>query len=166
MAPKKTTKKKTTKKKKSTKKKTGTKRPKRTTAGTDNIKSFMKMAEDMETAVYGFAGELRYNKNTEITPTQLLTQSLKYLKCYAQSNSLNLASLSERVSAVEGKDYGVTSAEEIKRLNKLINEEKKLNSKVNKEMNSAKKRRSAVRSKSAKKAAKKKSLKAKTKSAS
>ena len=152
MAKKKTTKKKSTKKNKK--------------VGNDNVKSYMKMLGDMETAVYGFAGELRYNKNTEITPTQLLTQSLKYLKCYAQSNSLNLASLSERVSAVEGKDYGVTSAEEIKRLNKLINAEKKLTSKVNKEMSSAKKRRSAVRSKSAKQAAKKKSLKAKTKSAS
>ena len=162
MSPKKSTKKKTTKRRKSTKKKSGTKKTKRVTAGTDNIKSFMKMAEDMETAVYGFAGELRYNQNKEITPTQLLTQSLKYLKCYAQSNSLNLASLSERVSAVEGKDYGVTSSEEIKRLRKLISANKKLNDKVNKSMSSAKKKRSVVRSK----AAKKKSLKAKTKSAS
>lgn len=161
MSPKKSTKKKTSKRKKSTKKKSGTKKVKRVTAGTDNIKSFMKMAEDMETAVYGFAGELRYNKNTEITPTQLLTQSLKYLKCYAQNNSLNLASLSERVSAVEGKDYGVTSSEEIKRLRKLISANKKLNDKVNKQMSSAKKKRSAVRSK----AAKGKSLKAKMKSA-
>ena len=66
MAPKKSTKKKTSKRKKSTKKKSGSSKTKRVTAGTDNIKSFMKMAEDMETAVYGFAGELRYNKNTEI----------------------------------------------------------------------------------------------------
>lgn len=165
MSPKKSTKKKTSKKKKTTKKKSGSKKGKRVTAGTDNIKSFMKMNEDMETAIYGFAGELRYNQNKEITPTQLLTQSLKYLKCYAENNSLNLSSIAERISAVEGKDYGVTSAEEIKRLNKLINEEKKLNSKVNKEMSSAKKRRSAVRSKAAKEAAAKKSLKAKMKSA-
>ena len=159
------TKKKTSKKKKTTKKKSGSKTGKRITAGTDNIKSFMKMNEDMETAVYGYAGELRYNQNKEITPTQLLTQSLKYLKCYAENNSLNLSSLAERVSAVEGKDYGVTSAEEIKRLNKLISAEKKLTREVNKEMSRAKKKRSAVRSKAAKSAAKKKTLKGKMKSA-
>jgi hypothetical protein len=161
MSPKKPTKKKTTKRKKSTKKKSGTSKTKRVTAGTDNIKSFMKMHADMETGVYGFAGELLYNQNKEITPTQLLTQSLKYLKCYAEGNSINLNSLADRVSAVEGKDYSVTSDEERRRLNKLINASKKLSREVASKMRTSKNKRTKVRSK----AAKKKTLKAKTKSA-
>ena len=125
---------------------------------TENIKSFMKMNKEMETAVFGFAGELKSNQGKEITPTQLLTQSLKYLKTYAVGNGLDLVSLADRVSPVEGKDYSITSAEEIKRMNEIIKQHKKLNAEVNKEMGKHKRKRSAVRKNAMKKVAKKKKL--------
>ena len=151
MSPKKSTKKKTTKRRKSTKKKSGTKKTKRVTAGTDNIKSFMKMAEDMETAVYGFAGELRYNKNTEITPTQLLSQACRYLKSYAESNNISLQAIADKVSGVEGKDYSVTSADEIKEMKKKIAANKRLDRQVSSRMRTAKTARTKVRSAAGKK---------------
>jgi hypothetical protein len=147
----------TKKKKKSAKKKIAVKK-----VGTENIKSFMKMNSDMETAVYGFAGELKINKKQEITPTQLLSQSVKYLKNYAESNNLNLASLVERIPAVDGKDYSVSSAEEIKAMKKKIRDAKKLEREVSSRMRAGKTTRKKIRSDAQKKASAKKKLKTKT----
>ena len=38
----------------------------------DNVKSFMKMNDDMNTAVFGFAQELK-NRDTQISPLTALT---------------------------------------------------------------------------------------------
>ena len=145
MAQKKTTKKKTTKKKKVTRKKSSGTKTKSVAVSTDNIKSFMKMNADMETAIYGFAGELKINQKKEITPTQLLSQSLKYLKCYAESNNLNLSQASDKVSSVD-KDYSVSSSDEIKIMRKQIAASKKLDRDVTTKMRQGKIKRTAVRS--------------------
>ena len=91
----------------------------------DNVKSFMKMNDEMNTAVFGFAQELK-NRNTQISPTQLLTQSLKYLKTYAESYGLNMDALSQKVHALSGKDYSVTSSEVLQKYQTLINDEQDL----------------------------------------
>ena len=132
-------KKKTSKKKKTTKKK----------VGIENIKSFMKMNNDMTTAVYGFAGELK-SRGTEITATQLITQSLKYLKTYGNAHGLNLSQLADKVSAVDGKDYSVTSAAVIKEMKSVIAAEKKLTRDANSRMRVSATKRKTIRKKSAK----------------
>jgi len=134
-----------TKKRKTSKKKNSKKKK----VGIENIKSFMKMNNDMTTAVYGFAGELK-NRGTEITPTQLLTQSLKYLKTYGNAHELNLPQLADKVSAVDGKDYSVTSAAVIKEMKSVIAAEKKLTRDANSKMRVSATKRKIVRKKSAK----------------
>ena len=119
----------------------------------DNVKSFMKMNDDMNTAVFGFAQELK-NRNTQISPTQLLTQSLKYLKTYAESYGLNLDALANKVYALSGKDYSVTSSDTLHELQNKINVELDLTDRVNKEMRKHKQIRTKVRKTAGKKAAK------------
>ena len=119
----------------------------------DNVKSFMKMNDDMNTAVFGFAQELK-NRNTQISPTQLLTQSLKYLKTYAESYGLNMDALSQKVYAVSGKDYSVTSSEKLRDLQDLINAEEALTNRVNKNMRKHKTIRTKKRKVAGKKSAK------------
>ena len=133
------------------------KKKKKTTAikkvGNDNVKSFMKMNKDMNTAVFGFAQELK-TRGQEITPTQLLTQSLKYLKTYAHSYGISMDALAQKSSPVERKDYSVTSAETLKRLKKQLNDEDKLTNECNREMRKHGAKRKVIRKKSAKKSAK------------
>ena len=119
----------------------------------DNVKSFMKMNDEMNTAVFGFAQELK-NRNTQISPTQLLTQSLKYLKTYAESYGLNMDALSQKVHALSGKDYSVTSSEVLQKYQNLINDEQDLTDRVNKNMRKHKAKRTVVRKVAGKKAAK------------
>ena len=119
----------------------------------DNVKSFMKMNDDMNTAVFGFAQELK-NRNTQISPTQLLTQSLKYLKTYAESYGLNLDALANKVYALSGKDYSVTSSDTLHELQNKINVELDLTDRVNKEMRKHKAKRTKVKKAGYKKAAK------------
>lgn len=140
-------------KKKKKKKKSGTKKQssKKTAikkVSTDNVKSFMKMNKDMNTAVFGFAQELKL-RGTEISPTQMLTQSLKYLKTYAHSHGVGLDALSVKVSPVPDKDYSVTSVETLARLRKQMASERKLNLECNSEMRKHKMIRTAVRKKAA-----------------
>jgi len=128
----------------------------------DNVKSFMKMNDDMNTAVFGFAQELK-NRDTQISPTQLLTQSLKYLKTYAESYGLNMDALSQKVSAVSGKDYAVTSSEVLQKYQNLVNEELDLTDRVNKNMRRHKAKRTKVKKVGYKKAAKTRKTKSSTK---
>jgi hypothetical protein len=141
-------KKKTSKRKKSTGKKSGSPKAK---VATENIKSFMKMNDEMETAIYGFAGELKINQSKEITPTQLLSQACRYLKSYAESNNISLQAIADKVSGVEGKDYSVTSADEIKEMKKKIAANKRLDRQVSSRMRTAKTARTKVRSAAGKK---------------
>jgi|LWDU01.1.fsa_nt_gi hypothetical protein len=120
----------------------------------DNVKSFMKMNDDMNTAVFGFAQELK-NRNTQISPTQLLTQSLKYLKTYATSYGLSMETLATKVSVVADKNYNVTSSEILNILQKEINAEMDLTDRCNKEMRKQKAKRTKVKKAGYKKAAKK-----------
>ena len=113
----------------------------------------MKMNDEMNTAVFGFAQELK-NRNTQISPTQLLTQSLKYLKTYAESYGLNMDALSQKVHALSGKDYSVTSSEVLQKYQNLINDEQDLTDRVNKNMRKHKAKRTVVRKVAGKKAAK------------
>ena len=144
----------------SAKKKKTTKKPKMAIkrVGIENVKSFMKMNKDMVTAVYGFAGELK-SRGTEISPTQLLTQSLKYLKTYSDAFGLSLPQLADRVSAVDGKDYSVTSAEVIKEWKKTIADEKKLTREANSQMRVSATKRKTVRKVAGKKSAAKRKSK-------
>ena len=119
----------------------------------DNVKSFMKMNDDMNTAVFGFAQELK-NRNNQISPTQLLTQSLKYLKTYAESYGLNMDALSSKVHAMSGKDYSVTSSDALHELQNKINVELDLTDRVNKEMRKHKTIRTKIRKVAGKKSAK------------
>ena len=128
----------------------------------DNVKSFMKMNDDMNTAVFGFAQELK-NRNTQISPTQLLTQSLKYLKTYAESYRLNLDALANKVYALSGKDYSVTSSDTLHELQNQINVELDLTDRVNKEMRKHKAKRTKVRKTAGKKAATSRKKKSSTK---
>ena len=107
------------------------------------------MNNDMTTAVYGFAGELK-SRGTEITATQLLTQSLKYLKTYGNAHDINLPGLADRVSPVDGKDYSVTSAAVIKEMKSVIAAEKKLTRDANSRMRVSATKRKTIRKKSAK----------------
>jgi hypothetical protein len=141
-------KKKTSKRKKTGGKKSGSPKAK---VGTENIKSFMKMNNDMETAIYGFAGELKINQGKEISPAQLLSQASRYLKTYAESNGIELVAIADKVSSVEGKDYSVTSADEIKEMKKKIAANKKLDREVSSRMRAGKTARTKVRSAAGKK---------------
>jgi hypothetical protein len=147
MAKKKTTKKKSTKKNKK--------------VGNDNVKSYMKMLGDMETAVYGLAGELRYDQKKEITATQLVSQSIKYLKSYALGAGVDLKSVVDKTIPI-ANDYSVTSVEEKKRLQKLIDASDDLSNKVNNEMLKAKRRREKTKNPTKKKSTRKKSTKKKS----
>ena len=144
----------------SAKKKKTTKKPKIAIkkVGIENVKSFMKMNKDMVTAVYGFAGELK-SRGTEISATQLLTQSLKYLKTYSDAYGLNLPQLADRVSAVDGKDYAVTSSAVIKAMKATIAAEKKLTREANSQMRVSATKRKTVRKVAGKKSAAKKKAK-------
>jgi len=119
----------------------------------DNVKSFMKMNDDLNTAAFGFAQELK-NRNIQISPTQLITQSLKYIKTYAESYGLNMDALSQKVQAVSGKNYSVTSSETLHELQNQINVELDLTDRCNKNMRKHKSKRTAKRSVAGKKSAK------------
>ena len=75
----------------------------------------------------------------------------RYLKTYADSNGISLTGISEKVSAIEGKDYSVTSADEIKEMKKKIQANKKLDREVSSRMRAGKTARTKVRSAAGKK---------------
>ena len=87
--------------------------------GIENIKSFFRMNKDMSSAIYAHAGELSQD-GKEITSSQILHSSMRYLVTYARHNDIDIVAIANRVTVIENRDYAGTSKQRLKEMKEMI----------------------------------------------